>query len=110
MLWLALEDRILVRDELWGLVGLGIAPFFDYGGAWYADEPARLGGDVGLALRMGPTRSVHGDVAEFAVGYRFGQAWTGRSSRSPCATAWCSSHDTRAVPSRRAADDRLDRP
>src|SRR5438128_1336166 len=77
MAWLALEDRILVRDELWGLVGLGIAPFFDYGGAWYADEPARLGGDVGLALRMGPTRSVHGDVAEFAVGYRFGQAWTG---------------------------------
>ena len=77
MAWLALEDRILVRDELWGLVGVGIAPFFDYGGAWYADEPARLGGDVGLALRMGPTRSVHGDVAEFAVGYRFGQAWTG---------------------------------
>jgi hypothetical protein len=26
---------------------------------------------------MGPTRSVHGDVAEFALGYRFGQGWTG---------------------------------
>ena len=77
MVWLALEDRILVRDELWSLVGVGIAPFFDYGGAWYADEAARLGGNVGLALRMGPTRSVHGDVAEFALGYRFGQGWTG---------------------------------
>jgi len=77
MVWLALEDRILVRDELWSLVGVGIAPFFDYGGAWYADEPARLGGDVGLAWRMGPTRSVHGDVAEFALGYRFGDGWTG---------------------------------
>ena len=77
MVWLALEDRILVRDELWSLVGLGVAPFFDYGGAWYPDEPARLGGNAGLALRMGPTRSVHGDVAEFALGYRFGQGWTG---------------------------------
>src|SRR5256885_10319875 len=55
----------------------GVAPFFDYGGAWYPDEPARLGGNAGLALRMGPTRSVHGDVAEFALGYRFGQGWTG---------------------------------
>ena len=78
MAWLALEDRILVSDELWGLVGLGIAPFFDYGGAWwYGDEPTRLGGDVGLALRMGPTRAVHGDVGEFALGYRFGRGFSG---------------------------------
>src|SRR6266576_142861 len=48
MVWLALEDRLLVRDELWSLVGVGIAPFFDYGGAWYADEPARLGDVVVL--------------------------------------------------------------
>jgi hypothetical protein len=77
MVWLALEDRVLVRDELWGLVGVGVAPFVDYGGAWYADEPARLGGDVGLSLRMGPTRAVHGDVGEFALGYRFGTGFSG---------------------------------
>lgn len=72
MTWLVFEDRILVVDDLWGMVGLGIAPFVDYGGAWYADEPARLGGDAGLALRFGPTRAVHGDAGELAVGYRFG--------------------------------------
>jgi len=72
MMWLALEDRILLVDELWGLVGVGIAPFFDYGGAWYGDEAARLGGNVGLALRFGPTRAVRGEAAELAVGYRFG--------------------------------------
>ncbi len=72
--WLAFEDRILVADDLWGMVGLGIAPFVDYGGAWYADEPARLGGDVGLALRFGPTRAVRGEAGELAVGYRFGSA------------------------------------
>ncbi|HVH67240.1 MAG TPA: hypothetical protein VM716_05185 [Gemmatimonadales bacterium] len=74
MVWLALEDRLVVADEAWGLVGVGVAPFFDYGGAWYPDrERARLGGDVGLSLRIGPTRSVRGDVAEIAIGYRFWQ-------------------------------------
>ena len=72
MMWLALEDRILLVDELWGLVGVGIAPFLDYGGAWYGDEAARLGGNVGLALRFGPTRAVRGEAAELAFGYRFG--------------------------------------
>jgi hypothetical protein len=73
MAWLVIEDRILVADDVWGLVGVGLAPFFDYGGAWYADEAARWGGDAGVALRLGPTRSVRGDAAEFAVGYRFGE-------------------------------------
>ncbi|MGH7548841.1 MAG: hypothetical protein ACREMM_11790 [Gemmatimonadales bacterium] len=77
MAWLALEDRILVSDEVWGLLGVGVAPFFDYGGAWYAEDPVRLGGDVGLSLRLGPTRSVRGDVAEFAIGYRFGEGFSG---------------------------------
>jgi hypothetical protein len=72
MAWLAFEDRILVADDLWGMVGLGLAPFVDYGGAWYADDPARLGGDAGVALRFGPTRAVRGDAGELAVGYRFG--------------------------------------
>ena len=69
--------RLLVADDVWGLMGVGVAPFLDYGGAWYADEPARLGGAVGLSLRIGPTRAVRGDVAEFAVGYRFGKGFTG---------------------------------
>ena len=72
MTWFAFEDRILVAEDLWGMVGLGIAPFFDYGGAWYGDEAARLGGNAGLALRFGPTRAVRGDAGELAVGYRFG--------------------------------------
>jgi hypothetical protein len=77
MVWLALEDRMLVADDVWGLFGVGVAPFLDYGGAWYADEPARLGGDIGLSLRLGPTRAVRGDVADFAVGYRFGKGFAG---------------------------------
>jgi hypothetical protein len=75
MAWLALEDRILVADNVWGLMAIGVAPFVDYGGAWYDDEPARLEADAGVALRFGPTRSVRGEAAEIAVGYRFGSGW-----------------------------------
>ena len=72
MMWLAFEDRVLVVDDAWGMVGIGLAPFLDYGGAWYSDSTARLGGDAGIALRFGPTRAVRGDAGELAVGYRFG--------------------------------------
>jgi hypothetical protein len=77
MAWLAVEDRVLVADELWSLIGVGVAPFVDYGGAWYPDESVRLGGDIGIALRIGPTRAIRGDVGEFAVGYRFGAGFVG---------------------------------
>jgi len=76
--WVALEDRFVVKDEVWGLFGVGLAPYFDYGGAWYATEPTRLGGDAGLALRLGPTRLTITDVGQFALGYRFGKGFTGR--------------------------------
>jgi hypothetical protein len=69
---------VVVKDEVWGLFGVGLAPYVDYGGAWYADEPTRLGGDAGLALRLGPTRLTITDVGQFALGYRFGKGFTGR--------------------------------
>jgi len=78
MVWGAFENRILVADDVWGLLGVGVAPFVDWGGAWYAGEPARLGGDAGVSLRLGPTRSVGGESAEFALGYRFGEGFVGR--------------------------------
>jgi hypothetical protein len=71
MVWVALEDRILVADEVFGMVGVGLAPFLDYGGAWYGRD-SRLRGDVGVSLRFGPTRAVRGEAAELAFGYRFG--------------------------------------
>lgn len=78
MTWLAFEDRILVADNIFGLMAFGLAPFVDYGGAWYGNETARQGGDAGLALRIGPTRAVRGEAAEFAFGYRFGQGVLGK--------------------------------
>jgi hypothetical protein len=76
--WFVLEDRILVADDILGLMALGLAPFLDYGGAWYGDEPARQGGDAGVSLRFGPTRAVRGEAGELALGYRFGQGVRGK--------------------------------
>lgn len=76
--WFVLEDRILVAHDILGLFAAGIAPFLEYGGAWYGDEPARQGGDAGISLRFGPTRAVRGQAAELAFGYRFGDGVRGK--------------------------------
>jgi hypothetical protein len=71
-----LENRVLVADELWGMLGLGLAPYVETGGAWYGGmERARLGGDAGLALRLGSPRSTRGAVAELAVAWRWGDGF-----------------------------------
>jgi hypothetical protein len=75
--WLVAEDRILVASNFLGLLGLGIAPFVEWGGAWYSDERPRAGGDAGLALRLGATRSVRGEVTEIAFANRFGAGSAG---------------------------------
>jgi len=78
MAWGTLENRVLVADEFGGLLGVGLAPFLDWGGAWYADQEPRYGGNLGLAVRLGPTRSVRAEATEIAVGYRFGEGWGSR--------------------------------
>ena len=50
------EYRYTVVDDLWGLVGLGVAGFVDHGGAWYSGSPRRVGGDAGVGLRLGARR------------------------------------------------------
>jgi hypothetical protein len=73
--WVALEDRIVLNDDFYGVVGLGIAPFFDWGGVWFPEDGTRFGGNIGLAFRLGPTRAIQGDPAEIAFGWRFGDGW-----------------------------------
>jgi hypothetical protein len=84
MVWGSLEHRAFLLDEVFGLLGIGLAAFVDYGGAWFRGpsaasgslavpaEPARLGGNVGLGLRLGATRSTGQNVGRFDVAYRFG--------------------------------------
>jgi hypothetical protein len=75
--WGIAEHRVFLWDALFGLMGIGVAGFADYGGAWYADEPARHGGDVGLGLRVGATSATGPNVGRLDLAYRFGDGITG---------------------------------
>jgi hypothetical protein len=65
------EYRYTVTDDLFGLVGLGVAGFVDHGGAWYAGSRRRLGWDAGVGLRVGPSRSTATDALRFDLARRF---------------------------------------
>jgi hypothetical protein len=74
--WGTLEHRWFAVDEVLHLLGIGLAGFVDFGGAWYADEPARAGGNVGLGLRLGATRATGANVGRLDLSYRFGDEWS----------------------------------
>jgi hypothetical protein len=54
-----------------------VAGFVDYGGAWFADQAARHGGDVGLGLRSGATSATGPNVGRLDLAYRIGGGITG---------------------------------
>ena len=69
--FLSTEYRFTVTDDLFRLVGLGVAGFVDYGGAWYAGSPRRMGWDAGVGLRLGASRSTDTDALRFDLARRF---------------------------------------
>ncbi|MEJ2236867.1 MAG: hypothetical protein P8X82_01085 [Gemmatimonadales bacterium] len=76
--WGSLEHRAFLVDEVIGLLGIGVAAFLDYGGAWYEDQSPRLGGDIGFGLRIGATRATGPNVGRIDFGYRFGDGTEGK--------------------------------
>jgi hypothetical protein len=75
--WGTAEYRWYIWDEILGLIGLGVATFLDYGGAWYPDQDPRWGGNAGVGLRLGSTRSSVGRTIRMDLGYRFGEGTSG---------------------------------
>jgi hypothetical protein len=65
------EYRLTVVDDFLGQLGLGVAGFADYGGAWYSGDPRRTGWDTGIGLRVGATRSTDTDALRFDLAWRF---------------------------------------
>lgn len=65
------EYRYTVADNLAGLVGIGVAGFVDYGGAWYSGSPRRTGWDAGVGLRVGASRSSDTPALRFDLARRF---------------------------------------
>lgn len=65
------EYRLTVAEDLFGLVGVGVAGFVDHGGAWYAGSPRRLGWDAGIGLRLGANRASDTDALRLDLARRF---------------------------------------
>lgn len=76
-LWGTFEQRWYIWDKLFNLVGVGLAGFVDYGGAWYEEQDPRFGGDVGLGLRIGSALSAIPRTSKIDIGYRFGDGVEG---------------------------------
>ncbi|NIM51915.1 MAG: hypothetical protein GTN78_05380 [Gemmatimonadales bacterium] len=75
--WGSIEQRAFLIDEVLGILGVGFVAFLDYGGAWFADQPSRLGGDVGVGLRVGATRATGQNIGGLDLAYRFGDGVDG---------------------------------
>jgi surface antigen-like variable number repeat protein len=69
--FLTAEYRYTIVDDLFNMVGLGIAGFVDHGGAWFAGSRRRLGWDAGVGLRVGASRSSVTDALRFDLARRF---------------------------------------
>jgi len=65
------EVRRLIWPRVLGVVGVGLAAYVDYGGAWWSGSPERTGTDVGLGLRFGDLRSSRGVVTRVDLSWRF---------------------------------------
>lgn len=70
--WVSAEHRWFLWDALLNLFGVGVAAFFDYGGAWYEDQDPRYGGNAGIGLRMGSALSTVPTTGRVDLGYLMG--------------------------------------
>lgn len=65
------EYRWLAVPELFGLVGVSLATYFDQAGAWYQGDSPRHGTDAGIGLRIGSLREAGSIVWRLDLSRRF---------------------------------------
>ena len=64
------EWRWVIVPELARVIGIGLATFADYGGAWFAGDPRRTGGSFGVGLRLDFTRSSEPSMVRIDLAHR----------------------------------------
>ena len=65
------EYRFTAVEDLWNVMGIGLAGFVDHGGAWYSGSRRRTGTDAGVGLRLGPSRTAEGGSLSLDLARRF---------------------------------------
>ncbi len=66
------EYRYALANDFAKVVDVGLATFFDVGGAWYSGAPRRTGWDAGVGLRLGASRAPDLDANRIDLVYRSG--------------------------------------
>ena len=66
------EYRWTAAEDLWDVLGIGLAGFVDHGGAWYSGSRRRTGTDAGVGIRLGPSRTAEGGSLSIDLARRFG--------------------------------------
>lgn len=68
---LTAEYRWTAAEDLWEVIGIGLAGFVDHGGAWYSGSRRRIGTDAGVGIRLGPSRTAEGGSLSIDLARRF---------------------------------------
>ncbi len=66
------EYRYTVSQEFLKVTGVGLAAFVDQGGAWWSDDAPRSGWDIGIGLRLGPSRAPDVESTRIDIARRIG--------------------------------------
>jgi len=70
--WGTLEHRWFKFQDVLQLADIALAAFVDYGGAWYEDQEARFGGNLGFGLRSGSALASIATTGRLDIAWRFG--------------------------------------
>ncbi len=65
------EYRVILANEVLKTLAIGVAGFVDHGGAWYAGAKRRTGTNLGLGIRLGPSRVADANQTRLDLAYRF---------------------------------------
>lgn len=76
-IWGTLEHRWYVLPRILDQFGAALAGYVDFGGAWYEDQDARWGGEIGIGLRTSSRLSAAAESSRIDIGYRLGEGFEG---------------------------------
>jgi len=68
-LWGTLEHRWYALPRILDQFGLALAGYFDFGGAWFADQDARWGSELGIGLRTSSRLASIAESGRIDLGY-----------------------------------------
>jgi len=76
-LWGTLEHRWYALPRILDQFGLGLAGYFDFGGAWFADQDSRWGSELGIGLRTSSRLGATAESGRIDLGYLIGPGIAG---------------------------------